>query len=142
MDTSDNPYGHRTNELAAQRLQCYQGCAIIDFHHLKFETNPTLGSRQLDERNVERLLKIYEIEGCGNLEPEHRIAALLDQETLSKGMSQSGVTRDSLLDPTVQPRLLFEGGVRLNCVFGRHRLKAGECFGEKNWLVDIYLEGW
>lgn len=84
MDTSDNPYGHRTNELAAQRLQCYQGCAITDFHHLKFEnnlkfeTNLTLGSRQLDERNVERLLKIYETERCGIIGPEHRMAALLE----------------------------------------------------------------
>lgn len=101
MDASDDPLGHRTNELAAQRLQCYRGCAIVHLQHLKFETNPTLGDRHLDARNVERLLTIFEIEGCGNLEPEHRVAALINGETLSKAISQSDLTRESLLDLTI-----------------------------------------
>jgi hypothetical protein len=72
MDAPDNPYGRRTNELAAQRLHCYRGCAIVGFNHLKFETNTTLGGRQLDEGNVDRLLKIFEI-----------VVAILSQNTES-----------------------------------------------------------
>ncbi|KAJ5456077.1 uncharacterized protein N7458_004341 [Penicillium daleae] len=140
MDASDNPLGHRTNILAAQRLQFYQGCVIIELHRLKFELNSVLGSRSLDERNVARIHKIFEIEGCGNLEPEHRVAALIDQETLSRALLLSDLSRESLLDPTNQPLLLLEGDVQLICVYGKHRLKAAELFGERRWLVDLYLD--
>lgn len=141
MDASDNPLSQRTNELAAQRLQCYQGCAIIEFQHLKFEEDIFLGVRLFDEQNVQRLLKIFQIEGCGSLEPEHRVAALIDQETLSRALLQSSLTRESLLDPTNQPQLFFEGDVQATCVYGKHRLKAAESFGERRWLVDLYLDG-
>ncbi|KAJ6093611.1 hypothetical protein N7486_008900 [Penicillium sp. IBT 16267x] len=140
MDTFDNPFGHLTNELASRRLQFYQGCAIIEFQHLRFEVNAVLGIREFDERNSQRLLRIFEIEGCGNIEPEHRVAALIDQETLSRALTKSDLTRESLLDPTNQLGLSFEGDVRLMCVYGKHRLKAAESFGETRWLVDLYLD--
>ncbi|CBF84447.1 predicted protein [Aspergillus nidulans FGSC A4] len=108
MDASDDPQGHQLNELTAQRLQCYQGCAIVRLQNLEFETNPLHGSLDFDERKVERLLTIFEIEGCGNLAPEHRVAALINRGTLSKAISQSGITWESLLDPTIQPQLLLE----------------------------------
>lgn len=140
MDAYDNTFGHQTNNLAAQRLQYYQGCVVIEFQHLKFNNGFAPGSRFLDEQNVTRIIKIFEIEGCGNLEPEHRVAALVDGETLSKALSLSGLTRESILDPTKQPLLFLENDAQLTCVYGRHRLRAAETFGEKRWLVDLYLD--
>ncbi|KAJ5084782.1 hypothetical protein NUU61_009361 [Penicillium alfredii] len=140
MDSPDNPLGYRTNQLALQKLQYYQGCAIIELRHLMFEPDDVFGGRQLNERNVKRLLTIFEIEGCGNLEPEHRVAAIIDQETLTKTLTHTNLSRQALLDPTNQPRLLLERDARLTCVYGKHRLKAGEAFGENRWLVDLYLD--
>lgn len=82
MDTRENPLSQRTNELAAQRLQCYQGCAAIKLRNLKFDVYTVLGSRPLDEGNVDRLLDLFEIEGCGNFKPEHKIATLIDRQIL------------------------------------------------------------
>lgn len=141
METSDDPQDLQLNELGAHRLRCYQGCAIVHLQNLKFETNPLLGDGEIDERNVERLLTIFEIEGCGNLAPEHRVAALITRETLTKAISQSGITRELLLDATIYPRLLLEREVRLAYVYWRHRLEAAESFGERCWLVDLYLDG-
>jgi hypothetical protein len=59
---------------------------------------------------------------------------------LSRALTKSDLTRESLLDPTNQPGLSFEGDVRLMCVYGKHRLKAAESFGETRWLVDLYLD--
>jgi hypothetical protein len=141
MDVAENPLGDRTNALALQRLQYYQGCAIIDLRYLQFGANGLIGTREVDEGNVEKLLKDFEIEGCGNLEPEHKIAAILDQEALNKALTRSNISREALLDPTNQPKLSFDGEVSLYCIYGRHRLKAGERFGETKWLVDLYSDG-
>lgn len=141
MDTGENPLSQRTNELAVQRLQCYQGCAAIELRNLKFDAYTVLGSRPLDEGNVNRLLDLFEIEGCGNFEPEHKIAALIDRQTLQTALSKSNLTMHSLLDPTKQPRLSFTADIQLSCVYGRHRINAADAFGVKSWLVDLYLDG-
>lgn len=140
MDTSENLLGHRTNTLALQRLQCYQGCAIIKLQHLVFEANNLIGTREIAEKNVEKLLRMFEIEGCGNLEPEHKVSATIGQEVLRRALAKSNVTREALLDPTNRPYLILEGEDLMTCVYGKHRLKAGERFGEITWLVDLYLD--
>jgi hypothetical protein len=141
MDTSENLLGHRTNSLAIQRLQSYQGCAIIKLQHLQFEANHLIGTREIAEKNVEKLLKMFEIEGCGNLEPEHRVCATIQQGVLGRALAKSNLTREALLDPINQPHLLLEREDLITCVYGKHRLKAGERFGEITWLVDLYLDG-
>jgi hypothetical protein len=141
MDKSENLLGHRTNSLAIQRLQSYQGCAIIKLQHLRFEASHLTGTREIAEKNVEKLLKMFEIEGCGNLEPEHRVCATIEQEVLTRALAKSSLTREALLDPTNQAHLLLDGEDFMTCVYGKHRLKAGERFGEITWLVDLYLDG-
>lgn len=54
---------------------------------MKFEMNPMLRDRHFDERNLKRLLTIFEIEGCSSLEPEYRVGALINGETLLKAIS-------------------------------------------------------
>jgi len=141
MEINENLLGHRTNSLAVQRLQYYQGCAIIKLQHLRFEANRHTGIRDIAEKNVQKLLKMYEIEGCGNLEPEHRVSAIIEQEVLRRALAKSNLTREALLDPTNQPYLMLEGEDLMTCVYGKHRLIAGERFGEIIWLVDLYLDG-
>lgn len=141
MDTSENLRGHRTNSLAFQRLQYYQGCAIVKLQHLGFEANNLTGTREIAEKNVKKLLKTFEIEGCGHLEPEHRVSATIELEVLRRALAKSNLTREALLDPTYQPNLMLEGEDLMTCIYGKHRLKAGERFGEITWLVDLYLDG-
>jgi hypothetical protein len=90
---------------------------------------------------VARIIRIFEIEGCGNLEPEHRVAAIISQPILSKALSKSKLTREALLDPINQTRLELEADDLVTCVYGKHRLRAGERFGETSWLVDLYRDG-
>jgi hypothetical protein len=141
MDSLGHPLSQRTNELANQRLQFYQGCATIELRNLHFDASPVLGTRPLDQGNVNRLIDIFEIEGCGNLEPEHKIAALIDQQILHTALSKSNLQPHSLLDPTNQSPLSFEGDIQLPCIYGRHRINAADEFGVKCWLVDLYLNG-
>ncbi|KAJ5475417.1 hypothetical protein N7539_007704 [Penicillium diatomitis] len=92
MDHAGDDFGNRINGLAAERLQFFQGCAIVDLSHLAFDTVPYHEDRNLDDKNVARILKIFKIEGCGNLEPENRVAALVDESILSQTLVDSNVT--------------------------------------------------
>lgn len=119
----ENALGHRTNELARQRLQYYIGCAIINLNHLLFEEPcDFLGVREYNQSNVDRLIKIFEIEGCGNLEPEHRVAAVVNSNALNNALSLTGITQEQLLNPTTYANLAFEHDTRLVCLYGSHRL--------------------
>lgn len=56
------------------RLQYYRGCAVIDFNHLLFEEpRDFLGVREYNQSNVDRLVKIFEIEGCGNVQTHEKV---------------------------------------------------------------------
>lgn len=128
----------RANRLAYERLQYFKGRAVVNFKFFQFEVP---GKRHLSQKNVERLLSIFTIEGCGNLEPEHRIAVLVNSNILEQALASSGISSETLLNPTTQPRLVFEGNQQLQCLYGIHRVKAGEAFGKDCWLTDIYLDG-
>ena len=81
---------------------------------------------------------MFELEGCANLEPEHKVAATISEHTLQGGLAHSGIRKENLFDQVNPPRLAFKDDVRLVCAYGKHRLQAGESFGEYEWLVELY----
>ena len=135
-----DPLGRRTNNAAHERLRYYKGCAIVNFKHLVFGDGPV---RQPSNKNLERLLKIFEIEGCANLEPEHRVAAMINLESLQRALHASNISQTALIDPTKQERLELDENDRnrMTVIKGNHRLMAGQRFGVDCWLVEIYLDG-
>lgn len=141
MESVNNTLGHRANKLAQQRLRYYRGCAVVETRHLAFESDAVIGSRPLDKGNIERLLNIFRLEGCANLEPEHRVAATMSEQTLRSGLAHTGITQEKLFNRVTPPNLSFADAAQLVCRYGEHRLKAGEAFGENRWLVELYLAG-
>ncbi|UDD63794.1 hypothetical protein AFCA_011053 [Aspergillus flavus] len=105
-----------------------------------FEGEEVLGSRPLDPKNVDRLAKIYEVEGCQQLEPEHRVAALIKEDILYQTIEQCNIIPNALFDYANPPTLSFNQNVRLLCLYGKHRLKAAEIHAVASWLVDLYLD--
>lgn len=79
---------------------------------------------------MEKLFRIFEIEGCGNLEPKHRVTATINQEVLRKALTKSNLTLEALIDLKNQPNLLLEGEDIITCIYRKYCLKAGERFGE------------
>ncbi|PYH98937.1 hypothetical protein BO71DRAFT_415861 [Aspergillus ellipticus CBS 707.79] len=138
MQAINDPLGQKANLLARTRLRYFRGYAIIDMRHLSFESDAILGSRSLDQTNVRRLHTIFAIEGCANLEPEHKVAATVSELTLQEGLTRTGITQEALFNQVNPVNLSFEDSVRLVCVFGKHRLRAGEGFGVDRWLVELY----
>lgn len=133
--------GQRADQITQRRLRSYRGCALVELRHLMFEGEEVLGSRPLDPKNVDRLAKIYELEGCQQLEPEHRVAALIKEDILYQTIEQCNIIPNALFDYANPPTLSFNQNVRLLCLYGKHRLKAAEIHAVASWLVDLYLDG-
>lgn len=137
----DDTFGHQTNESARNSLQFYLGCAIVNLNHLKFEEPRDYISMRYFNPHVDRLRKIFEIEGCCNLEPENKVVATVDPSTFANALSATGVTKEQLLDQVSQVSLKLNENARLICIHGGNRLRAAREFGESCWLVDIYRDG-
>ncbi|KAL5354914.1 hypothetical protein ACLOAV_001005 [Pseudogymnoascus australis] len=131
-----------------RRLFC-KGSALVKFENLNWEEHKI---RQHDPKNVLRLKRIFEKEGCRSLKVGNHIPAIVDQHHLDtaienakqKGTWNAGVLPSSYATIDSEngyPELEFPGGI--NCLHGFHRIQAGKELrpAEKWWIVDLYLSG-
>ncbi|KFY68145.1 hypothetical protein V496_01265 [Pseudogymnoascus sp. VKM F-4515 (FW-2607)] len=131
-----------------RRLFC-KGSALVKFESLNWEDHKI---RQHDPKNVLRLKRIFEKEGCRSLKVGNHIPAIVDQHHLDtaienakqKGTWNAGVLPSSYATIDSEngyPELEFPGGI--NCLHGFHRIQAGKELrpAEKWWIVDLYLSG-
>ncbi|KAL5344433.1 hypothetical protein ACLOAV_010693 [Pseudogymnoascus australis] len=131
-----------------RRLFC-KGSALVKFESLNWEEHKI---RQHDPKNVLRLKRIFEKEGCRSLKVGNHIPAIVDQHHLDtaienakqKGTWNAGALPSSYATIDTEngyPELEFPGGI--NCLHGFHRIQAGKklCPAEKWWIVDLYLSG-
>lgn len=127
------------------RSSSFRGSARIHLKHLLFEEPKGVSlSLHLDSKNVARLVKVFELEGCLRLEEEHRVPAVINEAILQEALSSSSLTNADLLTTGVPPELQLPQFTRLNCLHGRHRIAAAQQTllpGNKWWTVDLYTEG-
>ena len=128
--------------LVAERLVKYTGTARVKLEFLHFPNEP----RELNLKNVERLKKCFQTEGCYRLVLENRIPAIIDASQLNDALQASGILATELLSHPKEgyPELKFPAGYQLTCLHGRHRIQAGrEVLARRNawWAVDLYLAG-
>ena len=90
---------------------------------------PTEESRQLDHRNITRLVNIYRTEGCHHDHPHNVIPALIDEESFERVSHSSDASQPLRLEG---PVIYLHGRHRL--VAGKHFLEPYECW----WRVDLY----
>lgn len=119
----------------------FQGSAKIYLEHLQFAKHDV--SEFLDQKNVARLKKIFELEGCLRLDPEHHIPVVIDSETLKQSLTKSAISRGDLFTSTIPPELVLPGKYVVTCLHGRHRIAAARDFllaSDRWWTVDIYSQ--
>jgi hypothetical protein len=129
--------------LAAERQIKYKGTARIRLEVLHFQWNEP---RELNQKNLERLKKCFQTEGCHRLEWENHIPAIIDESQLDDAMVASDISAERLLSNLSDdyPELKFPAGYQLECLHGRHRVQAGRETlppRDKWWTVDLYLKG-
>nr|KAK5449229.1 hypothetical protein LTR18_002318 [Exophiala xenobiotica] len=135
--------------LERERQLKYRGTARISLDVLQFVVDD---DRPLDVKNVQRLVKIYQREGCRRQFVSNHILVVIDQACLDSALDLSRISAAALLtrntnDPAAvgdYPQLQVPVGVRLTCLHGRHRIQAAREFlspRDKWWIADLYLAG-
>jgi hypothetical protein len=125
-----------------ERCRYYRGSARINIHHLvpRDDRNYTFS-----DKNVNRLLEIFRLEGAQRLEPEHAVPALVSEALLEEGLRRAGVERERLLRHDELNSLEFDPGVKLTVLHGQHRLRAASQFltvtQGRWWRVELYDDG-
>jgi hypothetical protein len=135
-------FTQRETELATERRLKFQGTAKVDLDQIHFDSQP---NRQLDQKNIDRLSRIFREEGCQNRTLAHHVPAIVSRHHLDAALQKANVSARALLtNPASEmPRLRFPPA-QLQGLHGRHRITAGLDVllpGHRWWAVDIYLAG-
>ena len=128
-------------ERFSKKKKHFKGSAKIDLEHLQFAKFDA--SEFLNPKNVARLKRIFELEGCLRLDPEHHIPVIIDLDILERSLAQSRIRRGDLFDSRIPPELTLPPDCVVICLHGRHRIAAArECLlaDDRWWTVDIYSE--
>jgi hypothetical protein len=117
--------------LATERRLKYQGTAKVSLDQIHFNPNQ---SRELDSKNLDRLCRIFRKEGCRRLDVQNHAPAIVSRQHLQTALQEARVTTQALMTntPEFYPHLQFPVG-QLQCLHGRHRVKAG---WESNGLLS------
>jgi hypothetical protein len=136
---------HKERTLATERSLKCRGTASIKLDVLYF---PPLKTKDPDKakKNVERLRKAFQDEGCRRLPLLNHIPAIIDQQCLDTALRNSKVSAERLGADhrNDYPELEFPPGYRLQCLDGQSRtLAAAQVLptADKRWTVDLYLAG-
>ena len=120
-----------------EKNKAFCGAFRIPLCKLRHE-EPDINPRQLDVKNVKRLQKIFELEGCLRLEPDNYIPALISRSILPDLPKLVGGPADLAVEPP-----MFDPSVSLRCLHGRHRIEAARqhlALTGKWWVVNLYVE--
>jgi hypothetical protein len=113
------------------------GLARIPLSCLAFLDDVAEGRRDEDGENIQRLLRIFKLEGCDRAEERHFIKGYVEQNSLSQLAAEK--PKDfSNEDPASIPLI---NQLQVNCAEGLHRIRAAEIFlkdEEKWWVVKLY----
>jgi hypothetical protein len=110
------------------------GFAKIKLRHL---------SGEYRKKNMLRFKRALMAGQCSLLDPEHHITALIDMNTLNKGLEKSGINAAILLDAIDPPHLSLEDAVVLACLRGRDLLEAARRVlppGQRWVVVKLYVD--
>ncbi|KAH6705762.1 hypothetical protein EV126DRAFT_457881 [Verticillium dahliae] len=122
---------HLSDEISSK----LQGTAKVALDSLSFDPLD-----QPDRDNVERLVKMFRIEGCNRLNPLHFVSGTVSADVLQTSLAYSNLTADDLRAPT-PPTLRLPPGALIECLHGKHRvtaLRESKCFYPW-WPVRLYV---
>ena len=125
-------------ETYRKKRQAFLGSVKCPLQKLQYEPidkNP----RQLNPKNVSRLVEIFKLVSCRRSEEEHHIPAKISQDMFDELDRQvvGGIT------PSSEPERVRPSR-SLTYFRGRHRIEAAQKYlhpDDKWWIVDLYADG-
>ena len=130
------------SEAYLNRRRAFCGSIKCPIRRLRYESI-TVDPRQLDPKNVARLLGVFQLEGCRRLEPQNHVPALISQAVWHTLLEHLPGGQSSLNPPNGAP-VQVDPQHDLKCLHGRHRIEAAKKYlhpDDKWWIVDLYTDG-
>ncbi|KAI9732138.1 MAG: hypothetical protein M1834_004234 [Cirrosporium novae-zelandiae] len=119
--------------------QARLGYFKLEIQHLRFEDEGSrVGNRALDLKNVARLVRVFQLEGCLRTKEKNTVSALISIENYQ---SYIGDVDQRPQTPEKAIRLAIPDGGVLTCLTGRHRIATAQQFLPANdqwWIVCLY----
>lgn len=127
--------------IAHERNLAFQGFAKVGLDALQFKHD---SHRGLDNRNVTRLRKIFELEGCQRFDELHFVDVVVPKSSLERHQNS---TAGPVLSPQPASHWLNAPVLdlgQLECLSGLHRIQAALQYLQPNdrwWLARVYSDG-
>ncbi|KAM9877580.1 hypothetical protein VDGL01_08316 [Verticillium dahliae] len=101
----------------------------------------SFSSESCQEKNVQRLVRIFKKEGCDRLNPRHAIPANVSADVLRASLEASGLSANDLKKPGPQA-LTLPPKSQVTCLHGKHRVSALKLCRhlEAWWAVELYVD--
>lgn len=122
------------NHIHSAKVSSFKGSAVVRLDSIQLTCDY---SRDLDKKNVERLKRIFGMEGCLRLDAKNHVPVLVEGALFERAWNAR-----KQIGP--YPHLEFSEQNVLRCLHGRHRILAAYGFlprVDQWWVVDIYVEG-
>ncbi len=134
--------GSRSNEedVESVKNQAFCGSAKLWIRQFRPE-DPITNPRQYDPKNVSRLARIFELEGCLRLHPDHHVPVIVSRQRLNNALRLDESSIEALRSAKEPSLLSLHESV--SYLHGAHRLEAGNRFlhpDDRWWVADLYLE--
>ncbi|KAG0129958.1 hypothetical protein HOY82DRAFT_650608 [Tuber indicum] len=117
----------REREIMRERQDRFKGSARLSIISLRF---PEGRLRAVDQRNIDRLVDIYRVQGCLWRDSEHRIPALINSGVLTAALEASGVLPQMLVASGDDPPVLQFPDHSIECRHGRYHVLAATKYFE------------
>ena len=126
-----------STDVYAQLDHHCRGYARVELDDIEFDSG-----RDLDDHNVERLIKVFELVGCKREHPANAISVMVEKEVLANMLTQQLLYSSSL--HSLVPTQLQCLNTKVTCLHGRHRICAARKFlqpSDRWWTVKLFDSG-
>lgn len=130
--------------LSHQEALRFRGLARVDLAKLNFEYALSQGHRNLEQRNVKRLLGIFRTHGCERYESANFVKARVDAGSLDAALTSQGFRLPQQPPDSWQAIPILQVS-SIDCLNGLHRVLAARKYLDLNdqwWIARLYTEGW
>lgn len=121
----------------AQLDRHFQGYARVKLDNIDFDSG-----RDLDDRNVNRLIDIFKSQGCKRESTANAISVLVQRSAIEEALARQGSS--SLAVHSIVPAQLPYLNAKVLCLQGKHRIHAARKvlpYGDWWWTVKIFDSG-
>jgi hypothetical protein len=136
---SDDEIDDEHERLLNERHSRYCGTARIPLNRLQLDAGLNFN---IDERNIERIVDIFQREQVKRLKPDNFAIALVKRDDLERCLRESNLSISALVQDVNLPTLKVPEGLSFRVLDGRHRLLAAQRFLKVEqglwWSVKIY----